>query len=70
MRRHTQGSSPFYASTEFDLEQTDFKKNVRIVRLTEVTIGANIIGSNEIYKDKIQEDRTLKLKARTAPHFN
>lgn len=51
-------------------EESDFLRNVKIVPRSSVPKSANIIGSHTIYKVKVTDDKSLKLKARIAPHGN
>ena len=45
-------------------------KYVKIVKRSNLPPGANIISSHAIYKIKLNDDQSLKLKARIAPHGN
>lgn len=47
-----------------------FKKSVCFIKIDDVPKNANIISSHVIYKIKISDDASLKLKARIAPHGN
>ena len=51
-------------------EETKFLKNVRKVPVIKVPKNSNIIFSHTIYKFKANDDASLKLKARIAPHRN
>ena len=51
-------------------EENSFKKTVRVVSRYEVPAESNVISSHVIYKIKVTDDGSLKLKARIAPHGN
>lgn len=52
------------------VEEEDFLKTVKIVPKTKVPTSADVINSHTLYKIKVNDDRSLKLKARIAPHGN
>ena len=54
----------------YRLEEDTFVKGVEVVAIDEVPDGANIINSHVLYKVKQNDDGSLKLKARIAPHGN
>lgn len=54
----------------YTAEESDFKRTVNIIPLAEIPTNANIISSHTIYKIKVNDDQSLKLKARIAPHSN
>ena len=51
-------------------EEESFKHTVRVVTRDTVPSNANVISSHVIYKIKLNDDNSLKLKARIAPHGN
>lgn len=48
--------------------EVKFLMNVKTVPRSSVPKSANIIGSHTIYKLKLNDDQSLKLKAHIAPH--
>jgi len=67
---HAQGLPTFPIKNAFDKEEELFTKNVRLVHVNDVPKNANIITSHVIYKVKINDDGSKKMKARIAPHGN
>ena len=49
-------------------EEDIFKKTVRMVHVSKVPSDANVITSHVIYKVKLNDDASLKIRARIAPH--
>ena len=65
-----QGFEQFPLVTSYNREEESFVKTVKIVSRDEVPPQANVIGSHVLYKLKLNDDGSLKLKARIAPHGN
>lgn len=65
-----QGFPSYLLQNAFEAEQLEFKNTVRVVARDDVPSDANIISSHVIYKTKVSDDESLKLKARIAPHGN
>lgn len=70
LRYQAQGFPQFCLRIANNVEENDFKKTVRTVRLPNVAPNANIISRHVLYKVKWNDDLSEKLKARTAPHGN
>lgn len=70
MLHHAQGFCQAPLIDAYKLEEDSFKQTVREVHRDNIPQHANIISSHTIYKIKINDDQTLKLKARIAPHGN
>ena len=51
-------------------EEEKFLLNVEVVPRSSIPRDANIIGCHTVYKIKLNDDKSLKLKARIAPHEN
>lgn len=70
MRHEAQGFSQAAIMSAYQREEDVFLENVKIVRRTTIPTDANIISSHTLYKLKVNDDSSLKLKARIAPHGN
>lgn len=70
VRHQAQGFEQFPILNAYRVEEEDFKKNVESVKRSCVPPGSNVISSHVIYKVKMNEDGSLKLKALIAPHGN
>lgn len=70
MGHQAQGFEQFPIVNAYRKEEDEFTKNVEVVKRSSVPPGSNIISSHVIYKVKMNDDATLKLKARIAPHGN
>lgn len=69
--RHQAQAFPNYVPINaYNDEETEFKKAVKLTDLSDVPKDANIIASQTVYNIKTNDDCTLKLKARIAPHGN
>lgn len=55
---------------KYDAEEREFKKHVRCVPISEIPSNANMTSSHTIYKIKCEDNQSLRLKARIAPHGN
>lgn len=51
-------------------EEEYFKKTLKMVSISDVSQNSNVIYVHVIYRGKVNDDHTLKLKARIAPHAN
>lgn len=58
----------FPLKTAIDAEVETFFKTVQHIHVTDVPKDANIIKSHVIYKVKINDDVSKKMKSRIAPH--
>lgn len=65
-----QGFPQYILHNNYLSEEDLFKEKVQVARNNKVDKNANIISSHVIYKIKVNNDGTLKLKARRAPHGN
>lgn len=70
LRYRAQGFPTFPLLNAYNSGEEDFKKTVKTVPIDEVPKDANVISSHVIYKVKVNDDKSLKLKARIAPHGN
>lgn len=70
MQHQAQGFDQAVIPNAYAIEEEAFKKTIRQFLLIEVANDASIIKSNNIYKVKMNDDKTWKLKARIAPHGN
>lgn len=66
----TQGFEQFPLYNAYRSEQESFLKKFRMIPSEQLPINVNIINSHVIYKVKINDDQTLKLKARIYKHVN
>ncbi len=67
---HASGYDQFPLVKAYKEEEEEFLKTVKRIPRKKVPRNANIIGSHTIYKLKRNDDESLKLKARIAPHGN
>ena len=67
---HAQGFSQAAIINAYRTEEDAFKRTVREVSREAVPHNANVISSHVLYKLKINDDNSFKLKARIAPHGN
>ena len=65
-----QGFPSYMLHNAYHEEEESFKRTVRVVARSTVPSNANVISSHVIYKIKVNDDESLKLKARIAPHGN
>lgn len=65
-----QGFDQFPLVNAYKAEEETFLKTVRPVSKCKIPPASNIINSHVLYKVKQNDDGTLKLKARIAPHGN
>lgn len=70
LRYRAQGFPTFPLLNAYNSEEEDFKKTVKTVPIELVPKNANVISSHVTYKVKVNDDKSLKLKARIAPHGN
>ena len=70
MSYQAQGLEFFPLKNAYVKEEEVFKKTVRMVHKSKIPKYANIITSHVIYKVKINDDGSQKMKARIAPHGN
>lgn len=61
---------PWLMKESYEKEATNWEGAYEEMNETEVPKGANIVGSHVLYKIKVSEDNSLKLKARICPHGN
>lgn len=67
LKYQAQGFQRFCLKLAYDVEETHFKKRVQTNSLSDVVPHANIISSDVIYKIKMNDDLSIKLKARITP---
>lgn len=70
LRHQAQGFEQLPLVNSYKTEEESFLKTVKIVPKKSVPHGANVISSHTINKVKKNDDGSLKLKARVAPHGN
>lgn len=70
MRFHAQWPSSRFLLNAYKKEEKCFKGIVQLVLISKVPPHANIVRSHVLYKFKLNDDETLKLKARIAPYGN
>ena len=70
LRHQAQGFDQAALENAYSAEETAFLKTVQPIPRSAVSDDANIIGSHTIYKIKSNDDKSLKIKARIAPHGN
>lgn len=70
MKHQAQGFEQYTLNKSYDAEETSFLNTVKIVPHSDVPSDANIVNSHVLYKVKNNDDGSLKLKARIAPHCN
>jgi len=69
-KHQAQGFEQFPLVKAYDAEEETFIETVKIFARDDVPDHANVINSHFLYKLKQEDDGTLKLKARIAPHGN
>ena len=69
-RHQAQGFDQYPLVNAYKAEDETFLKTVRPVTHDNVPKGSNVISSHTLYKVKQNDDGSLKLKARIAPHGN
>lgn len=65
-----QGLSQFLTQNACSTKDINFKKIVKEVNSSKVSSNANIASSHVLYKAEIQDDTSIMIKARIAPHGN
>ena len=70
MRHQAQGFEQFALVNAYKAEEETFLKTVRPVTHDKIPAGSNVISSHVLYKVKQNDEGSLKLKARIAPHGN
>lgn len=70
LRYQAQGFSSFPLLNDYQEEEEDFKKRVKVIAIANVPVNANVISSHVLYKLKINDEKMLKLKAGISPHGN
>lgn len=70
MKHQAQGFEQYPLVNSYAIEEKTFLKTARSLYHRYVPDGANVIISHTLYKVKHNNDGTLKLKARKAPHGN
>ena len=70
LKHQAQGFEQFSLVNSYRDEEATFLKTVSVVPRSEVPSDANVINSHVLYKLKDNDDGSLKLKARIAPHGN
>lgn len=70
MRHQAQGFGQTVINSAYMKEHNSFCETVTQVARAHVRNGADVINNHTIYKVKVNDDHTLMLKARIAPHGN
>lgn len=61
---------PHLLLNDYSIEDDSFKKTFSVIAASNVPHDTNVISSHTILKFKVDDDGSLKLKARIAPHGN
>lgn len=69
-RSHAQGFSSFPIINAFAMEEEKCKETVKLIHRSDVLTSANVTTSHVIYKVKENDDKSLMMQARIAPHGN
>ena len=70
LKFQAQGFEQYILSAAYKKEEESFLKTVKIIPKESLPQDANIIRSHTLYKIKVSDDGTKKLKSRIAPHGN
>ena len=70
MRHHAEGYQQPVLIKAYNEEESEFLKTVSVIPRSALPPNSNVISSHTIYKIKVNDDDTLKMKARIAPHGN
>lgn len=65
---HAQGFPQYVILNADQMEELELKKIFKCVPIFDVPTDANIISSHIVYKIKVEDDDSLHLKDRIAPH--
>lgn len=67
---HSQGFDQSAIVSAYDAEERDYTKNMKRVSRHEVPRDVNIVSSHVMYTIKVEDDDSLRSKARIVPHAN
>lgn len=70
LKHQAQGFEQFPLINSYKQEEETFLKSAEIIPSHKIPAGANIISSHTLYKVKQEDDGSLIMKARIAPHGN
>ena len=70
LKQQAQGFEQCPLFNSYKEEENSFLKTVKVIPSSQLPSAANIINSHKIYRVKQNDDESLKLKARIAPHGN
>lgn len=70
MLHESQGIPPYATANALHAEEFGFRQTVRVISLRDILVDADVIYSHMIYKVKIENEHTLRHKARIASHGN
>ena len=70
MYHHAQGFDQSAMIKSYDAEEEKYISTVKRVPRRKVPRDANIVSSHVVYRIKVEDDDSLRLKARIAPHGN
>lgn len=70
MRHHVEGYQQPLLIKAFQDDERELKKTVQVIHKSALPSNDNVISSHTIYKVKIIDDQTLKMKAKIKPHGN
>ena len=70
LKHHAQGFDQYPLANAYNEGEETFLKTVSPVTHDEVLPNSNIINRHTLYKVKTNENGSLRLKERTAPHGN
>lgn len=68
MWHHAQGFEQKAIFKAYESEEQNYIKTVKLVHRKQVPHDANIVLSHVLYMIKVEDDESLRLKARIAPH--
>ena len=70
MRHQAQGFEQFVIANAYAAEEEAFLDTVKVIHRDNMPKRANVVNSHTLYRVKMCDDGSLKLKARIAPHVN
>lgn len=70
MFHHAQVFPQYVILNAYQPEKLEFKKVFKCVPVVDIPSDANIISSHIVYKSKVEDEESLRLKARIEPHGN
>lgn len=68
MKFQAQRFHQYVISNAYNLEEETFLKTVKVIPKSDVPEKSNVSKNHTLYKVKVNDDASIKLKARIAPH--